>query len=59
DGYLAWYGDGFTHVQINVPPEKSKASDLYLITCLYHPRETRTYGWKPPQSVMERIQDTK
>ncbi|QDT90509.1 M14 family zinc carboxypeptidase [Gimesia algae] len=58
DGYLAWYADGFTHVQVNVPPEKSKANDLYLITCLYNPKQTRTYGWKPPQSVMERIKDT-
>ncbi|MCA9023155.1 MAG: hypothetical protein KDA74_23565, partial [Planctomycetaceae bacterium] len=58
DGYLAWYADGFTHVQINVPPEKSKSSDLYLITCLYNPKQTRTYGWKPPQSVMERLKDT-
>ncbi|QDT77915.1 Zinc carboxypeptidase [Gimesia maris] len=58
DGYLSWFSDGFTHVQVNVPPEKSKSTDLYLITCLYNPKQTRTYGWKPPQSVMERIKDT-
>ncbi|MCH9656328.1 MAG: hypothetical protein K0U86_14900 [Planctomycetes bacterium] len=55
DGYVHWYGDGFTHVQINIPPEKSKTNDLYIITCLYHPKEKRAYGWKPPQTVLERI----
>lgn len=58
DGYLSWFSDGFTHVQVNVPPEKSKSTDLYLITCLYNPKQTRTYGWKPPQSVMERTKDS-
>lgn len=57
DGYVSWYGDGFTHVQVNIPPEKSKTNDLYIITCLYHPQEKRAYGWKPPQAVMERFQD--
>lgn len=56
DGYVTWYGDGFTHVQINVPPEKSKTNELYIITCLYHPQEKRSYGWKPPQAVMDRLQ---
>lgn len=56
DGYITWYADGFTHVQVNVPPEKSKTNELYIITCLYHPQEKRSYGWKPPQAVMERIQ---
>ncbi|MFH1301894.1 MAG: M14 family zinc carboxypeptidase [Planctomycetota bacterium] len=55
DGYLTWYGDGFTHVQVNVPPEKSTINDLYIITCLYNPQEERSYGWKPPQQVMENI----
>lgn len=55
DGYVSWYGDGFTYLQVNVPPEKSKANDLYIITALYHPREQRAYGWKPPQTVMESI----
>lgn len=55
DGYVSWYGDGFTHVQVNVPPEKSKNNDLYIITCLYHPNEKRDYGWKPPQAVLDKI----
>jgi len=59
DGYVSWPGAGFTHVQINVPPEKSSKTELYLVTCLYHPRETRTYGWKPPASVLDRIQSEK
>jgi len=57
DGYISWYGDGFTYLQVNVPPEKSKANDLYIITAVYHPREQRSYGWKPPQTVMKSIID--
>lgn len=55
DGFTSWQGSGFTYVQINVPPEKSKTTDLYLITCLYHPQETRTYGWKPPTQVLKQL----
>jgi hypothetical protein len=28
DGYEAWYADGYTQVQINLPPEKTKTIDL-------------------------------
>ena len=59
DDYISWNGDGFTHVQVNVPPEKAKNNDLYIITCLYHPHEKRAYGWKPPQTVLERIKQKK
>lgn len=55
DGYEAWYADGYTQVQINVPPEKSQKADLYVITCAYKPDEQRRYGWEPPAAVQEML----
>ncbi len=53
DGYQAWYADGYTQVQINVPPEKTKTMDIYVVTCAYNGNEKRSYGWKPPEAVMK------
>jgi len=55
DGYQAWYADGYTQVQINVPPEKSKLADLFLVTCAYNGTEKRSYRWKPPEAVMKEL----
>lgn len=55
DGFRQWYGDGFTQVQINIPPEKSRTGDLFVVTCAYAPDVQRHYGWTPPQEVLERI----
>jgi zinc carboxypeptidase len=55
DGYQAWYGNGFTQVQVNVPPEKAPATELFTITCAYLPDEKRTFGWTPPQAVLDRL----
>jgi hypothetical protein len=55
DGYQAWYADGYTQVQINIPPQKAKANDLVIVTCAYAPDCTRTTGWKPPQEVLDRL----
>jgi hypothetical protein len=55
DGYQAWYADGYTQVQINVPPEKTKTMDLYVVTCAYNGNEKRSYGWKPPEAVMREL----
>lgn len=56
DGYEAWYADGYTQVQIHVPPEKTRAMDLYVVTCAYDGREPRSYGWKPPEAVTQQLQ---
>lgn len=53
DGYQAWYADGYTQVQINLPPEKTKTMDLYVVTCAYNSNEKRSYGWKPPEAVID------
>jgi hypothetical protein len=47
DGYLTWVGQGFTYIQINIPPAKSSAEDFFIVTCRYDPGEKRTqgYGW--------------
>ena len=58
DGYQRWFADGFTQVQINVPPEKSRRTDLYVVTCAYIPDEERSYGWRPPREVREILGDT-
>ncbi|MBN2456249.1 MAG: hypothetical protein JXB29_06925 [Sedimentisphaerales bacterium] len=59
DGYQRWYADGFTQVQVNVPPEKSCKKDLYIVTCAYKPQKLRTYGWKVPKVVLDRIKAEK
>ena len=55
DGYDAWYADGYTQVQINVPPAKTEAADLYIVTCAYKPDERRAYGWTPPEAVLREL----
>lgn len=57
DGYQAWYADGYTQVQINVPPEKTKTMDLYVVTCAYNGNEKRSHGWKPPEAVMKDLKE--
>ncbi len=59
DGFHRWYADGYTQVQINIPPEKTRATDLYIVTCAYKPDVRRTYGWKPPPEVMSRVGRTR
>lgn len=51
DGYESWLADGFTQVQVNVPPGKIPPHGLYFITCGYTPNEARPNGWMPPAEV--------
>lgn len=55
DGYQAWQADGFTQLQINVPPEKSRTMDIFVVTCAYDPREKRSVGFELPQPVREQL----
>lgn len=59
DGYEAWYADGYTQVQIHVPPAESKSADLFVVTCAYNGNETRSYGWKPPEAVTRQLQSNR
>ena len=47
DGYCTWITRGMTIVQVNIPPAKSAAHDLYTVTCEYDPGEQRGHwhGW--------------
>ncbi len=51
DGYESWFADGFTQVQVNVPPPKAKGAGLFFVTCSYVPDEARPTGWMPPAEV--------
>jgi hypothetical protein len=57
DGYEAWFADGYTQVQVNVPPEKSRSMDLFVVTCAYDGREKRPIGWKPPAEVVMKLKE--
>ena len=54
DGYESWPADGFTQVQVHVPPQKLPAHGLYFISCAYTPDEQRPTGWMPPAEVREK-----
>ncbi|HRQ88571.1 MAG TPA: hypothetical protein PLA50_07225, partial [Bacteroidia bacterium] len=55
DGYESWPADGFTQIQVHVPPAKSAATGLYVLTVAYEPGEARTTGWMPPAAVQRRF----
>lgn len=48
DGYTLWRDRGITFVQVNIPPERSRVEDLYIVTCTYDPGEEREHwqGWR-------------
>lgn len=46
DGYEEWTARGFKHVQINIPPKKSKTQNLWVVTLDYDLQEKRTQGWE-------------
>ncbi len=55
DGYQSWWADGFTQLQINIPPEKARKADVFVVTCAYRPDVERHYGWTPPTAVLEQL----
>ncbi len=55
DGYRSWFGNGFTQVQVNVPPERAKDLGIFILTIAYRPDVTRSYGWTPPAEVLDRL----
>ncbi len=42
DGYQRWFGDGYTQVRVNIPAEKARSADLFVVTCAYKPDVQRT-----------------
>lgn len=55
DGYEAWQAEGYTQLQVHIPPEKTKKLDLYVVTCAYKNSQPRAIGWTPPQAVMQKL----
>jgi hypothetical protein len=55
DGYQTWLGDGYTHLRVNIPPEKTAIADLFVLSCIYTSDQPRTYGWRPPAEVVEAL----
>ena len=55
DGFERWHGDGYTQVQINIPAEKARRSDLLVVTCAYAPDVRRAYGWRAPAEVQKQL----
>ncbi len=53
DGWLQFNARGYTYIQINIPPDKSKHEDLFVVTCQYHPGEQRSHwqGWLSPGNL--------
>ena len=46
NGFVEWVARGYTYVQINIPPERTRAEELFVVTCEYDPREIRGH-WSP------------
>ncbi len=57
DGYRRWFANGYTQVQISVPPEKTRSLGLFVVTCAYLPDVKRSNGWTPPPEVLQRVGD--
>ena len=56
DGYQSWAANGYTQIQIHVPPEKAAEMSLFVVTCAYVPEVQRKYGWQPPADVVRRLE---
>ncbi len=57
DGFEIWRGNGYTQLQINVPPGKADSETLFFVSCIYLPDERRAYGWMPPNAVMDSLKE--
>ncbi|QDU38323.1 Zinc carboxypeptidase [Maioricimonas rarisocia] len=56
-GWQSWRANGYTQVQVNLPPEVAARHELFMITCEYTPDVARPIGWKPPQAVLDRLKN--
>jgi hypothetical protein len=48
DGFVTWKARGCTFIQVNVPPNRLRTDDLFLVTCQYDPCEKRSHwdSWR-------------
>ncbi|MCW5548396.1 MAG: hypothetical protein KIT44_05485 [Opitutaceae bacterium] len=56
DGYQAFLADGYTQLQINIPPQKAREMDIFVVTVAYDGRQRRDYGFLPPEAVLRRLE---
>lgn len=50
DGFVSWVARGCRYIQVNLPPERLAAEDLFVVTCAYAPGEEREH-WDTWQSL--------
>lgn len=55
NGWNSWFANGYTQVQVNLPPSETEGQDLFLITCEYTPDQVRKIGWEPPAEVTAKL----
>ena len=56
NGYEAWFGNGYTQVQINLEPTGIReANGMFIVSIGYVPDEKRTIGWTPPAEVLKKL----
>ncbi len=55
NGWQSWFANGFTQVQVNLPPAIASKSDLFAISCEYTPDVVRRIGWTPPLEVLQQL----
>jgi hypothetical protein len=59
DGYEIWTEDGFTHVLVNIPPEKTAKEKLYLVGIAWNTdRDIHSeYGYLPNETIKSYIKN--
>ena len=58
-GFEKWFLDGLTYIKINVPPEIASKQNVFIVTCAYNPKETRTMGWQAPDEVKSKLRGSR
>lgn len=56
NGWQSWFANGFTQVQVNIPPAIAAKHDLFAISCEYTPDVVRRIGWTPPLEVRQQLE---
>lgn len=56
NGWQSWFANGFTQVQVNIPPAIASKNDLFAISCEYTPAVVRRIGWTPPPEVLQQLE---
>jgi hypothetical protein len=52
DGFVEWSARACRYIQINLPPQRLRSDDLFVVTCRYDPCEKREH-WNTWRSINE------